>query len=191
MAANVVSLLQESTPIVAVANKAYDTPTQAPKVLTTSSTSFGSGGAQTTVSTSNTTDNWAGYVSTGGTYTGITGSWIVPSVSATSDSTAADATWIGIGGDTSSDLIQVGTQDMMSAGQQTTGTFYERLPDTAVSIPTVSVNAGDTINASITEVSTGEWKISITDVTNGQSFTNSVAYNSSESSAEWIQEAPS
>src|SRR2546422_6193579 len=42
--------------------------------------------------------NWSGYASTGGVFTSVTGSWIVPTV--TSTSIGADATWVGIGGRT-------------------------------------------------------------------------------------------
>ena len=149
------------------------------------------GNATETSSISDTTENWAGYVSTGGSYTTISGSWKVPSVVASTDPVAADATWIGIGGDTSDDLIQVGTQNAVEDGQVTPGSFYEQLPNTSQPIPNLTVSAGDTITASIKEVAAGEWSISIEDVTNGDSYTNTVAYNSSESSAEWVEEAPS
>src|ERR1041385_7576167 len=47
--------------------------------------------------------NWAGYVASGGTYTGVSGSWVVPSVSDPTGE-SADATWVGIGGVGSDDL---------------------------------------------------------------------------------------
>ncbi|HEY5152660.1 MAG TPA: G1 family glutamic endopeptidase, partial [Candidatus Saccharimonadales bacterium] len=50
---------------------------------------------------------------------------------------------------------------------------------------------GDSMTASIVEVSSGQWTISITDKTNGQSDTINIAYASSLSSAEWIEEDPS
>jgi hypothetical protein len=168
------------------------TPASTSVFTPTSTTSSGSGSSAVTASTfSDTTQNWAGYVSSGGTYTTISGSWKVPSVIAGSEAIASDATWIGIGGDTTDDLIQVGTQNVAENGQVTSGTFYEQLPDTSQSISSVNVSAGDTVTASIKEVADGEWSITIQDVTNGESYTNTVAYNSSESSAEWIEEAPS
>jgi hypothetical protein len=151
----------------------------------------GSGTNATTSSSGDTTMNWAGYMATGGTYTSISGSWVVPEVTAGTDPIAADATWIGIGGSKSSDLIQVGTENTVEDGQVVGNTFYEQLPSSAQSIPTVSVNAGDTVTASIKEVSPGQWTVTIEDVTNGESYSNTVTYASSESSAEWIEEAPS
>ena len=139
----------------------------------------------------NTTNNWAGYVATNGSYSGVSGSWTVPSVTGSGD-TSADATWIGIGGITSNDLIQVGTQNIVAPNNQvTTSAFYELLPGASQSISTVTVHPGDSITASITEISGGEWKIIFNDNTDGSSYTDTVSYTSSESSAEWIEEDPS
>jgi hypothetical protein len=57
--------------------------------------------------------NWAGYQASSGTFTGVSGTWSVPDFS--SDSSAgADATWVGIGGVSTNDLIQAGTQETTS-----------------------------------------------------------------------------
>jgi len=186
-AAGALSALQGASGVYGVAP--ISTSSQAHRITITSFTT--SPFTSTATPTSNTTNNWAGYVSTGGTYTSISGSWKVPTVTPGNETMAADATWIGIGGESSSDLIQVGTQNMVQDGQVSSGSFYERLPETSVDIPDVNVSVGDAITASVKEVSPGVWSVSIADMTNGESFTNTVSYNSSESSAEWIQEAPS
>lgn len=135
--------------------------------------------------------NWSGYVSNNGTYTSVTGTWTVPQVT-TTDHTATDATWIGIGGVSSSDLIQSGTQNVVTpAGQVTTTAFYEILPDPSTPITSLTVKPGDSVTATITEQGTGQWSISFKDNNTGQSYQTSVTYNSSVSSAEWIEEAPS
>jgi Peptidase A4 family len=159
-------------------------------------TSTPSSGSSTSTPTPPTTTgytstNWSGYLATVGSYTAISGSWTVPSATG-GGTTSADAAWIGIGGVTGSDLIQVGTQDTVSpSGQATSSAFYEMLPSASITVPGVSVSAGDSMTASINEVSVGQWTILITDNTNGQSFTINVAYSSSNSSAEWIEEDPS
>jgi hypothetical protein len=180
----------------ATGNGGSSTTTPAPSGSSSTSQS-GSGSSATSGSGNlasqqyNQTSNWAGYATTGSIYSAITGSWDVPTVSA-SDETAADATWIGIGGITGNDLIQVGTQNVVSPdGTVSTSAFYEMLPDASVDIPSVNINPGDAISASIHEVSSGEWSITLSDSTNGESFTTDVAYNSTESSAEWIEEDPS
>jgi hypothetical protein len=150
------------------------------------------GNGQTSAQTvSNTTGNWAGYAANGSNFTSVSGSWVVPQV-VSSQETSADAAWIGIGGTSSSDLIQTGTQDVVTPdGQIETTAFYELLPDSSVTIPDVNVSPGDSISASITENGNNIWTITLTDNTNGQSFTGNAEYSSSMSSAEWIEEDPS
>lgn len=154
--------------------------------------SSGSSGNVSTASQSDdATTNWSGYDATGGTYTSVTGTWNVPSVSATDEGTSADAAWIGIGGVTSQDLIQIGTQNIVSGGQVSMSAFYEMLPETSEDVSSITVTPGDTMSASIRETSQGQWLLNIKDDTNGESFSNSVTYDSSESSAEWVEEDPS
>ena len=142
-------------------------------------------------SISDTTPNWAGYAATSGSYSGISGSWTVPSASGSGETTA-DATWIGIGGVSSNDLIQVGTQNIVSPdGQVSSSAFYEMLPEASENITNVVINPGDSISASLNETSDGNWVVTLTDNTNGQSFSTNLQYNSSLSSAEWIEEDPS
>jgi hypothetical protein len=148
--------------------------------------------AAPTTTTSYTSTNWSGYMASDGSFTGISGSWVAPTPTGTLGKTTADATWIGIGGVTSNDLIQVGTQNTVSVnGTVTTGGFYELLPGVSQVIPNVTVAPGDSLSASLTQTSAGAWLISLTDTTNGETFTDNVTYTSSLSSAEWIEEDPS
>lgn len=157
-----------------------------------SGTDPSAGQSSSTTTTGYTSLNWSGYLSTAGTFTAISGSWHVPAATGQGTSTSADSSWIGIGGVTASDLIQTGTQNIISSsGQVSTSAFYEMLPDASIAIPSMTVSAGDSMSATITEVSSGRWTISITDNTNNQSFTTIVDYTSTHSSAEWIEEDPS
>lgn len=105
---------------------------------------------------------------------------------------SADSTWIGIGGVTTSDLIQTGTMNIVEAnGTVHPAAFYEILPAAAVIIPSLPVNPGDNMTATITETSPNFWNVSISNLSTGKSFTINLNYNSSRSSAEWIEEAPS
>jgi Peptidase A4 family len=136
--------------------------------------------------------NWSGYLATSASFTKISGSWTATLATGNGSTITADSTWIGIGGVTSGDLIQVGTQNIIAAnGQVSTSAFYELLPNVSQPVPGVTVSPGDVMTASITEVSGVQWTISITDTTDGQSDTFSVSYASSLSSAEWIEEDPS
>lgn len=137
----------------------------------------------------NTSRNWSGYAATSGHYTSVTGTWVVPTVSPAHP--GADTTWVGIGGVTSGDLIQAGTQNVVSrrGGIESTA-FYELLPDRSRSIP-VEVAAGDSITVTITETSKDKWNISLTNNTTKRNAAVALDYVSTHSSAEWIEEAPS
>jgi peptidase A4-like protein len=138
---------------------------------------------------SDTSSNWSGYVANGGTYTSVTGTWVVPQVGATT--TGADATWVGIGGVTGTDLIQAGTQATVTGdGTVTYSTWTEILPDFSRTTP-LEVTSGDTVTVTITEQSSGMWLIVMVNNTTSESYEKTLRYASSRSSAEWVQEAPS
>jgi len=135
--------------------------------------------------------NWAGYIANNGTFTGVGATWTIPKTNNNSGTLAADATWVGIGGTTSRDLIQVGTQTITSpTGDVSYKAWIEKLPSSS-RVVFLTVNPGDSITASIIQQSDGLWNISLTDNTTGQKFQTTTQYNSSLSSAEWIQEMPS
>ncbi len=136
----------------------------------------------------NFSDNWAGYIATGGSFTSVSGSWVVPQVSATG--TSSDATWVGIGGTTSSDLIQAGTRAVAdNSGKVSYQAWYEMLPAISQNIP-LTISPGDSITASVSRQSANQWAISLIDSTTGQNYETTVTYTSSLSSAEWIEEMP-
>ena len=136
--------------------------------------------------------NWSGYLAANGTFTAVSASWTATMATGNGSTTSADSSWIGIGGVTSGDLIQVGTQNTITAsGQVSTSAFYELLPNASQPVPGVTVAEGDNMTASITEISSGQWTVTITDNTDKQSWTATVSYTSSLSSAEWIEEDPS
>jgi len=137
---------------------------------------------------SDTSSNWSGYVASGGTYTSVTGTWIVPQVGSTT--TGADATWVGIGGVSGTDLIQAGTQATVSGGDVSYEAWTEMLPDSSRTV-SLAVAAGDSITVSITEQASGQWLITMVNNTTKATYQRTVRYSSSRSSAEWVQEAPS
>jgi hypothetical protein len=135
--------------------------------------------------------NWSGYVAggkqTSGAYTSVTGTWAVPSASSSTAGTA-DATWVGIGGVASRDLIQAGTQALVGKnGSVTYNAWIETLPSYSQTVP-LAVQSGDSVTATINQTSTGQWLITITNNTRGTSYRKTISYNSSLSSAEWVEE---
>jgi len=134
--------------------------------------------------------NWSGYVATGSTYTAVSGSWVVPSVSNTNQA-ATDVTWVGIGGISSSDIIQAGTQAVVNpSGPVTYQAWYELLPASTQAVP-LAVAPGNSISVSITEQGTNSWTVSFKNNSTGQSYQQTLQYASSHSSVEWIEELPS
>ena len=147
------------------------------------------GFAANSPTTTNSSYNWAGYVANSGSYTSVSGTWIVPQVTAGGNG-GVDATWVGIGGVNSSDLIQAGTQAIVDTGGQVTyQAWYETLPQISTTV-SLTVHAGDSITTTINQISTGQWQVSMTDNSTGQSYNKTINYNSSLSSAEWVEEMP-
>ena len=143
----------------------------------------------TPASVTSSSSNWSGYAASGGNFTSVTASWIVPTVSATSS--GADATWVGIGGLTTNDLLQAGTQAMVDgSGTVEYSSWIEMLPQSSRNVP-LSVSAGDSVTVSITQQSGNDWLISMKNNTTNGTYSVTIQYNSSNSSAEWVQEAPS
>ena len=167
-------------------------PASTSTTTTTTTTSSSSGGStNNTVTSGYTSTNWSGYVATSGHFTSIAASWVVPQPTGNGSTTTADATWVGIGGVTTSDLIQVGTDNTVDASGKVTSTiFYELLPAAAQIVTNFTVKPGDSIHASLSG-SGNSWTITASDLTTGQTFTTVVSYASSLSSAEWIEEDPS
>ena len=136
-----------------------------------------------------TSRNWSGYVATGGTITSVSGTWVIakpdPSV------VGVDATWVGIGGAATTDLIQAGTEATVNGdGTVSYDAWTETLPQPTRPV-SVAVNGGDTVTVSLTEQAVGLWLVELKNVTTGKSFSTTLRYNSSKTSAEWIEEAPS
>ena len=132
--------------------------------------------------------NWSGYIATGSEFTGVSAQWVVPTVQP-SEASQFSSTWIGIDGATNTSLIQAGTEQDTSDGATTYYAWYELLP--ALSIPVEYVSPGDVMKVSVVENSPGTWMIVIADLTSEQTVSGSVAYNTPQTSAEWIEEAPS
>src|SRR5438552_6707680 len=142
----------------------------------------------TPASVTSSSSNWSGYAASGGTFTSVTATWTVPTVS--ENSSGADATWVGIGGLSSRDLIQAGTQAMVDGSGVVYTSWIEMLPQSSREVP-LSISAGDSVTVSITQQSGNDWLIAMKNNTTGGTYNVTVQYSSSNSSAEWVQEAPS
>jgi hypothetical protein len=135
--------------------------------------------------------NWSGYATAPGSgITGVASTFTVPTVGAVPPGFAAN--WTGIGGYSTSDLIQAGTSEDELQGYYA---WYEILPasETPISGCTgdanCTVNPGDVVTVDIHNVGTNLWSVSLTDAGHW-SWQQNISYTSTESSAEWIFEAP-
>ncbi len=164
-------------------------------------------------------ENWSGYAVSSqsqGTYKSISATWTVPQVSApntpnpdpnfctwltdllddenpASNSSAYSASWIGIDGFTNSHLIQAGTAQNIIHGHPQYFAWWEVLPnsETPLDPSHYPVFPGDQIKGNISRQSDGTWSIQLTNTTQNWTFTeNDIAYIGPQTSAEWIEEAP-
>jgi hypothetical protein len=152
--------------------------------------------------------NWSGYAvsqttppglpcvpASGNTYTSVTGTWTVPTVTGSRTTSSYSAAWAGIDGFTNSNLIQAGTEQDYVRGSAHYAAWWEILPAPETVIPSISVLPGDSITVSISKISGSQWSIAVTD--NGKpghaaqpAFTTTQMYSGAGTSAEWIMEAP-
>ncbi|MGN6089448.1 MAG: G1 family glutamic endopeptidase [Actinomycetales bacterium] len=146
--------------------------------------------AKASGSTGWASSNWSGYAKTGSGYTSATAQWVVPSVQSSRGATYSSA-WVGIDGFNNSSLIQTGTESDYYNGSPHYNAWWEILPAAETPIPSISVRPGDHMTASIAKGSGSSWTITITDASNGGSFTTQQSYTGPGTSVEWIEEAPS
>jgi hypothetical protein len=135
--------------------------------------------------------NWSGYATDPGSgITGVSSTFTVPTVSPAPPGFAAN--WAGIGGYNTDDLIQAGTSESEADGYYA---WYEILPASETELTdctgnsACTVNPGDKITVTIDSVGTNLWSVSVADSGNW-TWQQDISYTSSESSAEWIFEAP-
>lgn len=144
--------------------------------------------AQEVVQNGRPSGNWAGYVASRDSYSGVGATWVVPEVMATT-TLMSDVAWVGIGGSKTKDLIQAGTHGAVQNGTTQYWAWYELLPAYQVVIP-VAVTAGDEVEVALAEVARNLWYLSFVNNTTGQTYYTTLEYRSKHSSAEWIEEMP-
>jgi peptidase A4-like protein len=139
---------------------------------------------------SSTSANWAGYVATGSTYTSVSATWTQPSVTCAPGETSYSSFWVGLDGDTSNTVEQIGTSADCRNGTPTYYAWYEMYPKQSGQLP-ISVGAGNTITASVVAGPSGSFTLSLS--VNGGTPQTITGTNRRAplSSAEVITEAPS
>src|SRR3954451_2790503 len=78
-----------------------------------------------------TSSNWAGYVTTGGSFSNVTATWVQPTVTCTPGVVSYSSFWVGLGGygDGSQALEQIGTDaDCTGSGRPVHSAWWEIVP---------------------------------------------------------------
>jgi hypothetical protein len=138
-----------------------------------------------------TSTHWSGYAVSGTNATHVTGTWTVPTVHCAagenSDNSWSSA-WVGIDGDVSNTVEQVGTDSDCRKGSPVYYAWYEMYPKSAVILP-LTVSAGDSVTG---DVSYGSGVFTLTFTAPGQPpfQTNLQSKKAERTSVEWILEGP-
>ncbi len=138
-------------------------------------------------------NNWSVYMVGSGPYTAATGTFNVPNLYATSTQTLA-AEWVGIDGwQSDTALVQTGVTEIYDPSTNlvnfepwwTLSTYgYRAQPIN------MAVAPGNVLTATVSEVSSGLWDLTLTNDTTGATFTTEQSYSAPLASAEWIVEDP-
>ncbi|MCL4377114.1 MAG: G1 family endopeptidase [Actinobacteria bacterium] len=144
-----------------------------------------------------TSSNWAGYAveinltaPQNNAVSDVKGQWIVPTAVASSSPNAYSAIWVGIDGYSDSSVEQIGTEQNYINGKPYYYAWYEMYPKPSNTI-VMTINPGDTISAEVKYIGSGNFLLTLQDITTGKSFSTTQKSNKAlRQSAEWIVEAP-
>ncbi len=155
--------------------------------------------SKTRAASEDTSTNWGGFVGVSNLHNPkknsvnyVAGSWVVPTVTGTTNAYAAY--WVGIDGFTSPTVEQIGTAHDMVDGQQQHYAWFEMYPRSSYEIVGFPVEPGNVISASVTYTGKGVFRLNIINHTRSVTFAVPISYtklvSAKRSSAEWIVEAP-
>lgn len=148
--------------------------------------------------------NWSGYVWGGGPYRQVKGTFTVPYISTKEASCSEQlGEWVGLDGastfmaSSGRSLVQAGIGEGMvnpysntcTAGQFYIWAWWEVLPKPETWVWPLSVRAGDRVAVDIRQLSKGEWRITIADISSGRSYSTEQRYDQAPTTAEWVVEA--
>ena len=137
-------------------------------------------------------ENWSGYAATSAkAFTYVHSTFVEPTITCPGVADQWTSNWVGLDGFNDSTVEQDGTFAHCGGAGNTTPKYqawYEMYP--AGSVTVFNVKPGDIIDASVTYAS-GEFSLTISDLTSGKSATDVAACSScARASAEWIIERP-
>lgn len=138
-----------------------------------------------------TSTNWSGYAVAGTGATHAIGSWTQPSVTCAAGENSWSSPWVGIDGDTSNTVEQIGTDSDCQNGKAVYYAWYEMYPKSLVTV-SIPVRAGDSFTAEVTYKGSSSFLLKLTNTTTGSIFqTTQSSRKAKRTSVEWIMEGPS
>jgi peptidase A4-like protein len=139
-----------------------------------------------------TSTNWSGYAVPGTGATGVTASWTQPTAICSAGENSWSSPWVGIDGDNSNTVEQIGTDTDCSNGAPRYYAWYEMYPKPLNLINTVPVSPGNSFTATVTySASTKGFTMTLRNNSTGNSFTTTqISKKARRSSIEWVMEGP-
>jgi hypothetical protein len=147
------------------------------------------GPAQAAAAANGTSPVVAGYIASSNTYTSVSASW--PQQKVTCPTPTAQASfWVGLDGITSSTIEQIGTQAVCTGGVPAYSAWYQVSPGPPVVIAR-PLRPGDQVSASVVYTAPSKFTLTITDLTQGWTFTTTqILAGAARSSAEILVQGP-
>jgi hypothetical protein len=138
-----------------------------------------------------TSTNWSGYAVNGTAATHVIGTWTQPAATCASRENSWSSPWVGIDGNNSSTVEQIGTDTDCSNGTPFYYAWYEMYPKSLVMIP-MTVTPGHSYTGEVTSNTSGTYVLKLTDNTSPASFqTTQTSKKARRTSVEWVMEGPS
>jgi len=181
----------------AAASAATRPPTHTEPLITNGSgaaqaASARAAGAAAFAGTTTTSVNWSGYDdSTDGPFGTVTSTWVQPRVRVTGSTFSDAAFWVGLDGDNSDTVEQIGTEGY-SEGVAGYDAWYEMYPLYPVAID-MAIHPGDVMTGTVAWAAPASFTLTLTDTTTNQTFSTGQVMSMvpALASAEAIAEAPS
>jgi hypothetical protein len=121
----------------------------------------------------------------------VIGTWTQPTATCGKKENSWSSPWVGIDGNNSNTVEQIGTDTDCSRGRPSYYAWYEMYPKSLVVIP-MTVTPGHTYTGEVTYTS-GQYVMRLTDDTTGAPAfqTTQASRQEARSSVEWVMEGPS
>ena len=137
-----------------------------------------------------TSTNWSGYAIDGTNATDVVGSWTQPTAFCSAGETSWSSPWVGIDGDNSSTVEQIGTDSDCQNGSPVYYAWYEMYPKSLVTIP-ITVSPNESFTGEVTYTGSGSYTLTLSDSAGDHFTTVQSSTKARRSSVEWIEEGPS